>query len=203
MTDPGRDIAPPSALLLALEPLGLFGIARLLVAAPFLATARRGVPQPVIVLPGLGASDRATTAIRTYLGFLGHQAHGWKRGRNVRPTGADLLAVAAQIRALHAEAGAPVSLVGWSRGGIIAREAARMAPEAVRMVITLGSPFAAPAATNVAAVWRRLTGEPFPAPAPEQLRALAAPLPVPSTSIYSRSDGVVAWRACRQAEGPR
>ena len=157
----------------------------------------------MIVLPGLGASDRATTAIRTYLGFLGHQAHGWKRGRNVRPTGADLLAVAAQIRALHAEAGAPVSLVGWSRGGIIAREAARMAPEAVRMVITLGSPFAAPAATNVAAVWRRLTGEPFPAPAPEQLRALAAPLPVPSTSIYSRSDGVVAWRACRQAEGPR
>ena len=113
---------------------------------------------------------------------------------------ADLPAVAIQIRSLHARTGQPVSLVGWSRGGIIAREAARAAPEAVRMVITLGSPFAAPAASNVGVFWRRLTGETLPA-STEQLRALSAPLPVPSTSIYSRSDGVVAWRACRQAEG--
>ena len=69
------------------------------------------------------------------------------------------------------------------------------------MVITLGSPFAAPAATNVAALWRRLTGDPFPAQTPEQRKALAAPLPVPCTSIYSRADGVVAWRACLQPEG--
>ena len=85
----------------------------------------------------------------------------------------------------------PVSLVGWSRGGIIAREATRLAPEAVRMVITLGSPFAAPAATNVMSAWRLITGEKFLAPSPEQVRQLALPLPVPSTSIYSRTDGVV------------
>ena len=97
----------------------------------------------------------------------------------------------------------PVTLVGWSRGGIIAREAARLAPDAARMVVTLGSPFAAPAASNVGAVWRRLTGEAFPAQTQEQMRALAAPLPIPSTSIYSRSDGVVAWRACQQTEGPQ
>ena len=200
MDDPNDDIAPPSVLLLALEPRGLFGVARLIAAAPFLATGPRGAPQPVIVLPGLGASDRSTVAIRAYLGYLGYQAHGCGRGRNIRPAGEDLPAVAVRIRSLHARTGQPVSLVGWSRGGIIAREAARMAPEAVRMVITLGSPFAAPAASNVGVVWRRLTGETLPA-STEQLRALSTPLPVPSTSIYSRSDGVVAWRACRQVEG--
>ncbi len=114
----------------------------------------------------------------------------------------DLPAVAAQIRSLHASSGTPVSLVGLSRGGIIAREATRMAPDSVRLVITMGSPFSAPAATNIVAGWRRVTGERFMAQSPGGLRRLADPLPVPSTSIYSRSDGIVAWQACRQAEGP-
>lgn len=153
----------------------------------------------MIVLPGLGATDRSTVALRGYLRRLGYQAHGWNRGRNVRPAGADLPAVAAQISALNAATGTPVTLVGWSRGGLIAREAARLAPDAVRMTITLGSPFAAPWATNVGAVWRRLTGE--AAPTQAQWDALASPLPVPCTSIYSRGDGVVAWRACLQPEG--
>jgi pimeloyl-ACP methyl ester carboxylesterase len=203
MTNPVGEIPRPSALLFAIESRGIFNIARLFAAAPFLAAAPRGAPQPVIVLPGLGAGDRSTLAIRRYLSFLGYQARGWNRGRNVRPAGADLQAVAAQIRSLHAATDRPVSLVGWSRGGIIAREATRLAPETVRMVITLGSPFAAPAATNVVSRWRLITGESFMAPTAEQLRRLALPLPVPSTSIYSRTDGVVAWQACREVEGPR
>ncbi len=202
MADPVGDIPPPSALLLALEARGVFGIARLFAAAPFLAAAPHGAPQPVIVLPGLGAGDRSTLAIRRYLSFLGYQAHGWNRGRNIRPAGADVPAVAAQVRSLHAVTDRPVSLVGWSRGGIIAREATRLAPEAVRMVLTLGSPFAAPAATNVVSRWRLITGENFMAPTAEELRRLAAPLPVPSTSIFSRTDGVVAWQACQEVEGP-
>jgi pimeloyl-ACP methyl ester carboxylesterase len=202
MADQSNGIASPSALLLALEARGLFSIAGLFAAAPFLTTAPRGQRHPVIVLPGLGATDRSTVAIRGFLEFLGYDVTGWNRGRNMRPAGADLPAVAAQIRALRETSGTPVSLVGWSRGGIIAREASRLAPDAVRMVITLGSPFAAPAATNVAATWRRMTGTEFPARTKDELRRLADPLPVPSTSIYSRSDGVVAWRACREAEGP-
>jgi pimeloyl-ACP methyl ester carboxylesterase len=116
------EIAPPSAFLLALELRGLFSVARLVAGAPFLAMAPRGTPQAVIVLPGLGATDRSTIAIRGYLEFLGYQATGWNRGRNVRPAGADLPAVAAQIRSLRDATEAPVNLVGWSRGGIIARE---------------------------------------------------------------------------------
>ena len=199
----GGDIASPSAFLLALEPRALFTIAGLFAAAPFLARAPRGQRHSVIVLPGLGATDRSTVAIRRFLAYLGYDVTGWNRGRNMRPAGADLPAVAAQIRALRAASGTPVSLVGWSRGGIIAREASRLEPDATRMVITLGSPFAAPAATNVASAWRRMTGTKFPARTGEELRRLADPLPVPSTSIYSRSDGVVAWRACRELEGPR
>jgi pimeloyl-ACP methyl ester carboxylesterase len=203
MADLGGDTAPPSALLLALEPRGIFGFAQLIAGAPFLARAPRGASHAVIVLPGLGATDRSTVAIRRYLSLLGYQATGWNRGRNIRPAGADLPAVAAQIRSLREATGTPVSLVGWSRGGIIAREAARLAPDATRMVVTLGSPFAAPGASNVGAVWRRLTGEAFPAQTKEQMRALAEPMPVPSTSIYSRSDGVVAWQACLQPKGPQ
>ena len=201
MANDGARIAPPSALLLALEARGLASPAGLLAAAPFLATAPRGAPQAVIVLPGLGATDRSTAALRLYLRVVGYQAKGWNRGRNVRPAGTDLPAVATQICTLRATTGTPVTLVGWSRGGLIAREATRIAPEAVRMVITLGSPFAAPSATNVAALWRRLTGDVFPVQTPEQRKALAAPLPVPCTSIYSRADG--AWRACLQPDGPQ
>jgi pimeloyl-ACP methyl ester carboxylesterase len=159
-------------------------------------TAPRGAPQPVIVLPGLGATDRSTAALRSYLKYLGYEARGWNRGRNVRPAGADLPAVAAHIEALSDATGTPVALVGWSRGGLIAREAARMVPDRVRLAITLGSPFANPRATNVVgAAARRLIGE------LERWKGLAAPLPVPSTSIYSCADGLVAWRACIQPEG--
>jgi hypothetical protein len=199
--EPDGNIHPPSAFLFALESRGFFSIAGLLAAAPFLATAPRGARQTAIVLPGLGATDRSTLAIRRYLGFLGYQATGWNLGRNDRPAGTDLPTVVDQIHTLHRAAG-PVTLVGWSRGGVIAREASRLAPNCVRMVITLGCPFAAPAATNVISRWRLVTGESFLGRSSEELDRLGDPLPVPSTSIYSRSDGVVAWRACRQAELP-
>jgi len=82
----------------------------------------------------------------------------------------------------------------------MAREVARQIHADVRMVITLGSPFAAPTASNVDTLWRLLTGEKG-ARQPERLRAFARPIPVPATSIYTRSDGVVAWQACLEPEG--
>ena len=112
-------------------------------------------------------------------------------------------AILAQISRLRAATNLPVSLVGWSRGGIMAREAARQIPAAVRMVITLGSPFAAPGASNVGSIWRLLTGGKDATPTPESIKLLARPIPVPATSIYTRSDGVVAWQACLEETGPR
>ena len=200
----GRDdktVKPPSLALLATEGRGLLDIPALIAAAPFLATAPRGQSHPVIVLPGLGADDRSTIAIRGFLETLGYEVHGWGRGRNVRAPDADLSAVVAQVTKLREKSGLKVSLVGWSRGGIIAREVARQIPDAVRMVVTLGSPFAAPGASNVRAIWRLLTGQKYEPPTPERISRLAQPIPVPSTSIYTRADGVVAWRACLEEEG--
>jgi len=200
----GRDdktIKPPSFGLLAAEGRALLDIPALFAAAPFLTTAPRGQPHPVVVLPGLGADDRSTIAIRGFLESLGYQVYGWGRGRNVRAPDADLSAVAAQVAKLRKDSGLKVSLIGWSRGGIIAREVARQIPDAVRMVITLGSPFAAPAASNVRAIWKLLTGEKYEPPTAERVSKLARPIPVPSTSIYTRGDGVVAWRACLEEEG--
>ena len=181
-----KTVKPPPFALLATEGRGLLDIPALLAAAPFLAAAPRGQPHPVMVLPGLGADDRSTIAIRGFLESLGYQVHGWGRGRNVRAPDADLSAVDAQVKKLREDSGLKVSLVGWSRGGIIAREVARQIPAAVRMVITLGSPFAAPGASNVRAIWKLLTGQKHEPPTPERVSRLAQPIPVPSTSIYTR-----------------
>src|SRR5262249_43993283 len=135
------EIEPPPRRLLALEARGLLDIPALLVAAPFLASAPRGRRHGVIVLPGLGADDRSTVAIRRFLASLDYDVHGWNRGRNIRRAEADLPAIIEQAARLRAATGVPVSLVGWSRGGIIAREVAREIAAGIRMVITLGSPF--------------------------------------------------------------
>jgi pimeloyl-ACP methyl ester carboxylesterase len=109
--------------------------------------------------------------------------------------------VAARVAKLREDSGLKVGLIGWSLGGIFAREVARQVPNNVRIVITLGSPFAAPGATNVRPIWKLLTGQKYEPPSPERVSQLAQPIPVPSTSIYTRADGVVAWRACLEQEG--
>lgn len=203
MARDSKTVKAPSLALLATEGRGLLDIPALLAAAPFLATAPRGQPHPVMVLPGLGADDTSTIAIRGFLERLGYKVQGWGRGRNVRAPDSDLVSIAEQVKKLHAESGEKVSLIGWSRGGIIAREVARHVPDAVRLVVTLGSPFAAPGASNVKTIWRVLTGQKYEPPTEERISRLAQPIPVPSTSIYTRADGVVAWQACLEEDGER
>jgi pimeloyl-ACP methyl ester carboxylesterase len=95
-------------------------------------------------------------------------------------------------------------LIGWSLGGIYARELARRFPELVRQVITLASPFRDISATNVPAFLRAMARDGARQLGSAELRSmLAAPLPVPSTAIYSRSDGIVAWQSCREVDGPQ
>lgn len=195
-------LPPPGRHLLLLEPRGLLDIPALIASAPFLLRARRGKRHGVIVLPGFGADDGSTALLRRYLSMLGYDAQGWKRGFNVRKPGADMDAVIGQIRQLKALHHLPVSLIGWSRGGIMAREIARKVPDDIRLVITLGSPFADASANNVGAMWTLLTGEKAPRD-PARLKALAEPIPAPATAIYTRADGVVAWQACLEKPGPR
>lgn len=157
----------------------------------------------MLVLPGLGANDRSTFALRGFLSSLGYDVHGWGRGRNIRLPQLEIPAIVRTVTELFETSGQRVSVVGWSLGGILAREVAREIPSQVRMVITLGSPFAAPSANNVRTIWRLLTGQPEVTATSARVAELARPLPVPATAIYTRSDGIVAWQACLEQEGPQ
>ena len=192
-------LAPPSPALLALEGRAWFEFAALLPAIPALAVAPRGDGHPVLVLPGLMSTDGSTRALRWFLRDRGYHVHGWRLGWNLGPSAATVAGLVGRLDAVHRRHGRRLSLVGWSLGGIYARELARAYPEKVRSVITLASPFRDPMATNVARLSRLGFGPRSPAVPTEQLRA---PLSVPSTSFYSETDGIVAWQSCLSEAGP-
>jgi len=148
------------------------------------------------VLPGYGATDASTAVLRAYLRLLGYRPLGWGLGRNRGAVPELLPRVVRRVEALAREEGAPIRLIGWSLGGYLAREAARERPQAVRGVITLGSPvIGGPKYTAVAGAYRR-RGIDLDALEVEVAARNKLPLETPITAIYSRSDGVVAWQAC-------
>ena len=176
--------------------------AMLVPSLPMLMRAPRGDGHHVIAIPPFGAGDAFTTVMRSYLGRMGYQVHPWRRQEILALHRLSTVALK-RLGELAAGAGGQVSLIGHSLGGIYAREVARAAPELVRRVITVGSPFAGDLKSNV--VWpmyESVTGTRIKSIPPEVMARLNEPLPVPSTAIYSRTDGVVAWRACIDA-GPR
>ena len=191
----------PSRELLLLELRAISELAAYFSAYPLLRLAPRGDGHPVLVLPGLGASDGSTRPLRSYLKAQGYQAHGWKLGPNHGPRPGAEAKMEARLAELAERHQRKVSLIGWSLGGIFARELARRAPEQVRSVITLGSPFAgAPKASNAWRFYERVSGRAVDDWA--QRERMRLPPPVPSTAIFSRSDGIVAWQGCLEQEGP-
>jgi pimeloyl-ACP methyl ester carboxylesterase len=202
VTTPVR-LAPPSAWLLALEGRAGLEFAALLAALPALARAPRGDGHPVLVLPGFLANDVSTRALRWFLRDRGYWAHAWRLGRNSGPTDAVITGLGARLRALAARHARRVSLVGWSLGGIYARELARALPMHVRQVITLASPFRDLQASNVARLARLGLAPRRSGTWRVPRERLAAPLPVPTTSFYSETDGIVAWRSCLVEPGPQ
>ena len=203
----GPHAPAPSAGLFLTEPVrGLVDLTALLVAAPWLATAPRGDGHGVLVLPGLLASDTSTLPLRGYLGWLGYDVRGWDLGRNRGPTEEVLAGLPRALLAHARRTGRPVSLVGWSLGGVYARELARRSVRRVRQVITLGSPFALTdprRQSRVHGPYQRLShlhADGARLPTYEQR---ARPIGVPSTSVYSRLDGIVSWQACVEPETER
>jgi hypothetical protein len=194
---------PPSIALLALEGRAWIEATWLLPALPALSRAPRGDGHPVFVLPGFLAHDGSTLALRRFLRDRGYHAHGWRLGRNLGPSAEVIQRLVERFDAIHRRHGRPMSLLGWSLGGIYARELARAFPAKVRQVITLASPLRDLDASNVARLARLGLGPRVAAP-PEGLgERLAAPLPVPCTSFYSETDGIVSWRCCVGDGGPR
>jgi pimeloyl-ACP methyl ester carboxylesterase len=189
-----RGLRPPNICLMLAEGRGLFEFNSSLLLLPLLMSAPRGDGHPVLALPGFLASDLSMALMRRYLKALGHDTHAWSLGRNVRGLSRTRESLRDLLRRISDATGRKVSIVGWSLGGVYARDLAVQWPEMVRSVITLGSPFAGDIrATNATRLYEALTGEGVD-DIPEIRQAIAGDMPVPATSIYSRTDGVVNWR---------
>jgi pimeloyl-ACP methyl ester carboxylesterase len=196
------DASGPSIGFLLSEPVrGLAGFAAMPLAAGFLSAAPRGDGHSVLVLPGLLASDVSTAVLRRFVRRLGYDVHGWQLGRNRGPTNEVLDQLPRQLSALAERTRIPVSLIGWSLGGIYGRELARRYPDLVRRVITLGSPFAQtdPRQSHADGAYMRRQYLHATARLPTR-EQMAAPIGVASTAVYSRRDGIVAWQACIEPE---
>ncbi len=167
----------------------------------FFADATEGDGHPILVLPGFMADDNSTARLRNYLNELGYNAYGWELGRNYGKEEM-LYAIADVVEKLYETTGKKISLIGWSLGGVYARQVAKMHTDKVRQIITLGSPFMGISeANNVAWIYNLITGGQKVAEVnPELLADLLIPAPVPTTCIYSKQDGVVPWEYCREAE---
>jgi len=197
----GRPAGPPSSRA-ALFELGS-GLAALRIAGalPRLLAAPRGDGHVVVDIPGWKAPEISGAPLRAYLRHLGYDAKGWGFGTNTGDPRRDVERLTRRVLELADESGATVSLVGWSLGGVIAREVARRHPDAVRRVITYGTPVVGgPRFTAVARAYDAGTSTAAEAVA-ERLDA-TSPIQVPLTVVYTRRDGIVAWQACIDRSSP-
>ena len=183
----------PSALLIAMEGRAMFEWASYALTWPWLRTAPRGDGHPVLVLPGLCAGDHSTYPLRRFLSHLGYAAYPWKQGLNFGPRDRVIKGLVSQVRSVQKKHRQKVSIIGWSLGGAMANALALQMPERVRQVITLGSPLTGhPRGTNAWRIFEVVSG--FRTD-DEQLMELVKGNPrVPTTSIMSKTDGVVNWR---------
>jgi Palmitoyl protein thioesterase len=194
-----QTLSPPSRTLMFLEGRAISELGAFLGALPLLSLAPRGDGHPVLVLPGLMASDTSTRPLRSFLKSRGYAVSGWRQGRNLGLRHGVQNAMVDLVHELNDAHGRKVSLVGWSLGGLYARQLAKMMPKHVRQVITLGSPFASnPKATNAWRVYEMASGRRADEEDPRFGGTLAGAPPVPTTAIFSRSDGICAWQGCRE-----
>lgn len=199
MNKQDKSDSAPGLVRLALEMRAPWELGIALAAMPFMRRAPDGDGHPVLVFPGLAAGDVTTAVMRRFLNDLGYEAYAWEQGLNFGPRPGVLEACVERVRQLREQHDCRVSLVGWSLGGVYAREIAKMMPDDVRLVISLGSPFTgSPKATNAWRVYQLVSGEKEIDEA--RFAALKERPLVPTTSIFSRTDGVVAWQCSIEEE---
>lgn len=198
-----RPIAAPDLRALLGELRAPLEVASFLLGAQQLRALPAGDGHPVMFLPGFGMGDEALAPMARAIERLGYAVYGWDQGRNLglRQRTADRLLE--RMLDLHRRHAREVSLVGWSAGGLYARELARLRPDRVRRVFTLGSPLqphgSGQPLVEMARRWfdTYLAGQGDAPLAPH-----IDPLQVACTVIHSKSDGVVAWRAAVQDDAP-
>jgi len=190
-------IVPPHPMLFAMEYRAMAELGTFMLSRPFFPLMKRGDGHPVLIIPGFVQDETAVKPLRQALRRVGYQAHTWEQGRNLGFSKAALASLRSQVENLAQESGQKVSVIGWSLGGIFARELAFEVPDALRLVITLASPFGRnPNASNMRWLYELMTKDKVDEIDDEMVLRIRQPLPVPSTAIYSRMDGIVAWETC-------
>ncbi len=156
-----------------------------------------GQNRVVLLIPAFLTTDRVTRWLRLFLQRCGYRPFGWELGLNVGPTPRLMAALRKRLAELRTLANDRISLVGVSLGGLMARDLAYDHPDDVRNVIVLASPYNLPTASTIELLVR-LVGS-FYEPDID-IDRLASPLPMRSTAIFTRDDGLVAWESCRREE---
>ena len=165
-------------------------LARSRARATALANEIKGDGRHVLLIPGLLASEHRMEPMRAILEAAGFRAHGWGMGRNLGPRVDTLEQIDRKVDAIRSLGDAPVTLVGWSLGGLFAREYAKFAHEKVAGVITLGSPFSGdPRANHAWRLYQMVAGHPVDCPPFACSREVKPP--VPTIALWSRRDGVI------------
>ncbi len=186
----------PSMLLFLLEGRAVYDAAAMIPMFALKKLLPQGDGHPVLVFPGFLASSRSTLPLRNYLADLGYKSHRWKLGNNMGYSHELHDAMRDRIIELVERYGQNISLVGWSLGGVFARELAREMPDIVRQVITLGSPFRGhPSSSNIHKIFDMFSEVPYESLPNEFVQHMAKAPPVPTTAMYTRGDGVVAWQS--------
>ncbi len=191
----------PSRFLLALEARAIFEWGAYLLAWPWMRFAPKGDGHPVLVLPGLIAGDTSTWPLRHFLSQLGYVAYPWDLGANFGPRGDTVAKLIGRINEIQRHHEQKISLIGWSLGGAMARALAGHMPDQVRNVITLGSPLQPhPRANHAWRLFEAVSG--WRVDDPELGELTRQPLSMPSTSIFSKADGIVNWRVSVAPDHP-
>jgi len=159
-----------------------------------LKSAAKGDGHSVLVLPGFLTTDSSTVLLRNFLSRQGFDPHPWKLGRNTGPLGVVEDKVVKQVETLFKRSGRKVSLVGWSLGGLYAREVAIRVPEFVRSVVTLGTPLRPNNERFLNSMYTKLSGQDVSELDSHLLDRFDSKVPVPLTAIISRTDGFVPWK---------
>lgn len=192
-------LSAPGRGLLLMELRAIPELASFAAALPTLAllAPKSKDLQPVMVIPGFITSDRSTIALRTFLTLMGYPSYGWDLGRNYGPLPGIEDGMKDRLSQIADKHGSQVSLVGWSLGGIYARQLAKMLPDETRQVITLGSPFTGdPRHTNAWQLYQMASGHKVDDRDRHMGGAISQAPDVPTTAIYSKTDGICAWQNC-------
>jgi pimeloyl-ACP methyl ester carboxylesterase len=178
-----------------------FDIRRAKARAVDLASNMRGDGRTVLLIPGLMASEERMDGLRAVLNAAGYDAHGWGLGRNFGPKADSLDQLDARVEAVR-RPGEKVTLIGWSLGGLFAREYAKRAPDKVAGVITMGTPFSGdPRANHAWRLYQLVSG--FPVDRPPFACAREEKPPVPTLALWSRRDGVILPECAKGRAGER